>query len=44
MCWMLAVFIISGIDPLVEKNFLGGMPEALDEEEVRMAEDGRRNV
>lgn len=35
-------FYHSGIDPLVEKNFLGGMPEALDEEEVRMAEDGRR--
>ena len=23
-----------GIDPLIEKNFLGGMPEILDEEEV----------
>ena len=44
MCWMPAVFAwFSGIDPLVEKNFLGGMPEALDEEEVRMAEDGWRN-
>ncbi|CAK9071077.1 unnamed protein product [Durusdinium trenchii] len=26
---------LMGIDPLVEKNFLGGMPEGLDEEEVK---------